>query len=122
MQLKLSAKQWLAIGLTMMIQASPAANAQSLAFHSLPVKLPGAERQEMKLRNVLLNMQKHYGVEIVFEERLVGAMSISAHTVNFTEPIEKNLDNVLRQSGLKYKKTRKNTFVITEADKDKKPE
>lgn len=122
MQLKLSAKPWLAMGLMVMIQASPLANAQPLAFNSMPAKLPGGERQEMKLRNVLLNMQKHYGVEIVFEERLVGAMSVSAHAVNFTEPIEKNLDIVLGQSGLKYKKTRKNTFVITEAEKDKKTE
>ncbi|MCE7043857.1 SusC/RagA family TonB-linked outer membrane protein [Dyadobacter sp. CY312] len=119
MRLKLSAKQWLAMSLVVMAQASPVTNAQPIAFTSLPNKWRASERQEMKLKNVLLDMQRHYGVEIVFEDRLVGSMNISASALNFTESIEKNLDVVLGQSGLKYKKTRKNTFVITE-NKEKK--
>jgi len=121
MRLKLSAKQWLAMSLVVMAQASPITNAQPIAFTSMPNKWRASERQEMKLKNVLLDLQRHYGVEIVFEDRLVGSMNISASALNFTESIEKNLDVVLSQSGLKYKKTRKNTFVITE-DKERKAE
>jgi TonB-linked SusC/RagA family outer membrane protein len=121
MRLKLSAKQWLAMSLVVMAQASPVTNAQPIAFTSMPNKWRASEKQEMKLKNVLLDMQRHYGVEIVFEDRLVGSMNISASALNFSEPIEKNLDVVLSQSGLKYKKTRKNTFVITE-DKERKAE
>jgi TonB-linked SusC/RagA family outer membrane protein len=119
MRLKLSAKQWLAMSLVVMAQASPATIAQPIAFTSLPTKWRASERQEMKLKSVLLDMQRHYGVEIVFEDRLVGSLNISSNALNFVEPIEKNLEVVLNRSGLKYKKTRKNTYVITE-DKEKK--
>jgi len=68
----------------------------------------------MKLKNVLLDLQRHYGVEIIFEDRLVGSVNVASSSLDFNQPIEKNLDVLLRQNGLKYKKTRKNTFVITE--------
>ncbi len=119
MQLKLSAKQWLAMGLVVMAQGSPLADAQPLAFTSVSGKWRPAERQETKLKNVLLDIQKHYGVEIVFEDRLVGALNISSNALNLAQPIEKNLDVVLKNSGLKYKKTRKSTYVIVDNRENK---
>jgi TonB-linked SusC/RagA family outer membrane protein len=114
MRLKLSTRQWVGLGLVLMAQSTPVVRSQSLAYVPLPVKQQMSVTQEMKLKNVLLNLQKHYGVEIVFEDRLVGAINVTASALNLKEPVEKNLDLVLKESGLKYKKTRKNTFVVTE--------
>ena len=114
MQLKLSAKQWVGLGLVLMTQSSIVVRSQSIAFASVTSNRQVSARQEMKLKNVLLDLQKHYAVEIVFEDRLVGSINVATNSLDLTEPIEKNLETVLKQSGLKYKKTRKNTFVITE--------
>ncbi|WAC12047.1 SusC/RagA family TonB-linked outer membrane protein [Dyadobacter pollutisoli] len=114
MNLTLSAKQWVGIGLVLMTQCPQVARSQVIAFASMPPNQHSTVRQEMKLKNVLLDLQKHYGVEIVFEDRLVGSMNVTAGVLDLTQPIEKNLDIVLGRNGLKYKKTRKNTFVVTE--------
>jgi TonB-linked SusC/RagA family outer membrane protein len=113
MNLMLSAKQWVAIGLVLATQAARDASSQVIAFASMPAKQHKAFEQEMKLKNILLDLQRHYGVEIVFEDRLVGSVNVNAGSVDLSQTIEKNLESILGQSGLKYKKTRKNTFVIT---------
>ncbi|GGM78214.1 SusC/RagA family TonB-linked outer membrane protein [Dyadobacter beijingensis] len=114
MNLTLSAKQWVAIGIVLMTQSSRIVHSQVIAFASMPSKQHTSIGQEMKLKNVLLDLQRHYGVEIIFEDRLVGSVNVASGNLDFNQPIEKNLDVLLRQNGLKYKKTRKNTFVITE--------
>lgn len=115
MNLTLSAKQWAAIGIVLMTQSSRIVHSQVIAFASMPAKQHTSLGQEMKLKNVLLDLQRHYGVEIIFEDRLVGSVNVASSNLDFNQPIEKNLDVLLRQNGLKYKKTRKNTFVITES-------
>lgn len=114
MNLTLSAKQWAAIGIVLMTQSSRIVHSQVIAFASMPAKQHTSVGQEMKLKNVLLDLQRHYGVEIIFEDRLVGPVNVAATNLDFKQPIEKNLDALLQQNGLRYKKTRKNTFVITE--------
>ncbi|MGG7662853.1 SusC/RagA family TonB-linked outer membrane protein [Dyadobacter sp. BHUBP1] len=114
MNLTLSAKQWVAIGIVLMTQSSRVVHSQVIAFASMPAKQHTSLGQEMKLKNVLLDLQRHYGVEIIFEDRLVGSVNVASSNLDFNQSIEKNLDMLLRQNGLKYKKTRKNTFVITE--------
>lgn len=114
MNLTLSAKQWVAIGIVLMTQSSRIVHSQVIAFASMPAKQHTSLGQEMKLKNVLLDLQRHYGVEIIFEDRLVGSVNVASSNLDFNQPIEKNLELLLRQNGLKYKKTRKNTFVITE--------
>ena len=115
MNLTLSAKQWVAIGIVLMTQSSRIVHSQVIAFASMPAKQHTSLGQEMKLKNVLLDLQRHYGVEIIFEDRLVGSVNVASSNLDFNQPIEKNLEVLLRQNGLKYKKTRKNTFVITES-------
>ncbi|MCF0058147.1 SusC/RagA family TonB-linked outer membrane protein [Dyadobacter sp. CY356] len=114
MQLTLSRKHWVGIGLAFATQFSQAAQSQTIAFASMPPRQVTTVRQEMKLKNALLDLQRHYGVEIVFEDRLVGQLNIVTGLVDLTKPLEKNLDLILSQNGLKYKKTRKNTYVIIE--------
>ncbi|WP_254563016.1 SusC/RagA family TonB-linked outer membrane protein [Dyadobacter diqingensis] len=114
MQLTLSTKHWVGIGLAFATQFSQAAQSQTIAFASMLERQPHTVRQEMKLKNALLDLQRHYGVEIVFEDRVVGTLNIVSGLIDFNKPLEKNLEIILGQNGLKYKKTRKNTYVIIE--------
>ncbi|MPR36031.1 carboxypeptidase-like regulatory domain-containing protein [Salmonirosea aquatica] len=68
----------------------------------------------VKLKTLLLQVQQHYNVEIVFEDRLVSSQSIASEALDYSLPIERNLDTILRSTNLKFKKIRKGTFVITE--------
>ncbi|NIJ51669.1 SusC/RagA family TonB-linked outer membrane protein [Dyadobacter arcticus] len=114
MNITLSAKQWIGIGIVLATQVPNDVRSQAIAFASMPAKQHNMVMQEMKLKNVLLDLQRHYGVEIVFEDRLVGSVNVTSAALDLTQPIEKNLNLILGQNGLKYKKTRKNTYVITE--------
>ncbi|MCF0061184.1 SusC/RagA family TonB-linked outer membrane protein [Dyadobacter chenwenxiniae] len=114
MNITLSAKQWAAIGIVLMTQSSLVAHSQIIAYASIPTRQHNAFGQEMKLKNVLLDLQKHYGVEIIFEDRLVRSVNVAPGSLDFNQSLEKNLSLLLQQNGLTYKKTRKNTFVITE--------
>lgn len=114
MQLTLSRKHWVGIGLALATQFSQAAQSQTIAFVSKAERHQHTVRQEMKLKNALMDLQRHYGVEIVFEDRIVGALNILSGSIDFNKTLEKNLDLILNQNRLKYKKTRKNTYVIVE--------
>ncbi|KAA6440778.1 SusC/RagA family TonB-linked outer membrane protein [Dyadobacter flavalbus] len=114
MNLTLSARQWVGIGIVLMTPLSQPARSQTIAFAALPASQHTSVRQEMKLKSILLDMQKHYGVEIIFEDRLVGSIQITSGMLDLNQPVEKNLNLILQNSGLKYRQTRKNTFVIVE--------
>ena len=120
MQLTLSRKHWVGIGLAFATQFSQATQSQTIAFVSKLERQPHSVRQEMKLKNALLDLQRHYGVEIVFEDRIVGPLNIISGSIDLNKPLEKNLDLILNQNGLKYKKTRKNTYVIIEGKESAK--
>jgi len=115
MQLKLSGKQWVGMGLVFTTGFSQLATSQSIAFVAAPAKQYSSVRKEMKLKNALLDLQRHYKVEIVFEDRLVGSSLVTSEALNLDLPLETNLELVLAQNGLKYKKIRRNTYVITES-------
>jgi TonB-dependent starch-binding outer membrane protein SusC len=119
MQLKLSGKQWVGMGLAFATGFLQPATSQSIAFVAAPTKQYSSVRKEMKLKNALLDLQKHYKVEIVFEDRLVGSSMITSENLDLNLPIEKNLDMMLAENGLKYKKIRRNTYVITESKTNK---
>jgi TonB-linked SusC/RagA family outer membrane protein len=74
---------------------------------------------QMQLKNVLLDLQRHYRVEIVFEDRIMAGKNVPSEPVNLNVSVEKNLHNLLKNTGLRVKKIRKDTFVITEERKTK---
>ncbi|WP_025763392.1 SusC/RagA family TonB-linked outer membrane protein [Dyadobacter tibetensis] len=116
MFLKLSARQVAVLGVVLLMQQNPQVSAQDMAFAArlTATTHAGTGYQEMKLKSVLLDLQKHYGVEIVFEDRLVGAVNVRATKLDYKLPVEKNLQRLLQQNGLMFKKTRSNTYVIVE--------
>ncbi|PWJ59385.1 TonB-linked SusC/RagA family outer membrane protein [Dyadobacter jejuensis] len=114
MNIKLSARQSALIGMVLLMQQAPPITAQDMAFASRVTSHIRSEEQDLKLKNVLLDLQRHYGVEIIFEDRLVGSVDVTSKQLNYTWTIEKNLDLLLKKHGLFFKKTRANTFVITD--------
>ncbi len=72
------------------------------------------------LRDALLKLRELYKVDILFEEKQVENFNIDARVIDNNLSIERNLDLLLRPSGLVYKKTSKNAFLIVAPRKDKK--
>ncbi len=114
MKRTLSVKQFVVLGLVTLVTGHQTSFAQEVAYIPKTSINYNVGSQEMKLKNVLLELQRHYGVEIVFEDKLVGAINVTTKKLDFKQSIEKNLTMLLGQNGLQYKKTRANTFVITE--------
>ena len=105
------------LALFVVSQLSVAGFSQTLAFVQQSKPTPAAAPATAQLKSVLLELQEHYGVEIVFEDRLVANRTISVRTLDYTQSLETNLNTVLQSVQLKAKKIRKGTFVITEVAK-----
>ncbi|WP_229312028.1 SusC/RagA family TonB-linked outer membrane protein [Larkinella punicea] len=87
---------------------------QSLALASTmrqkPVETPrGTVRQ---LKDVLNDLKNTYGVDIMFELRAVEGFTVTAEAINPKATLEKNLGNVLRPLGLRYKKVNSSSYLV----------
>jgi TonB-linked SusC/RagA family outer membrane protein len=80
---------------------------------------PVSRHLSAQLKNVLLELQRHYRVEIVFEDRIMVGKNVSSEELNLNQTLEKNLSKVLKNTGLQARKIRKDTYVITEIPKEK---
>lgn len=88
-------------------------NAQQLAYANHLAQKSANLVKETKLKNVLLDLQQHYGAEILFEDRIVEPVSILSEVVDFNKPLEKNLEKILADTRLTFKKVRRNTYIIS---------
>ena len=64
------------------------------------------------LKEALSELMKTYQVEIMFERDAVEGLVVQTAPVNQNVKLEKNLDNLLRPLGLKYKKVNSNSYLI----------
>jgi TonB-linked SusC/RagA family outer membrane protein len=71
------------------------------------------------LFNVLKDLNKQKGVYFLFSDPSLGAKPVNA-VIDMQAAIDKILDQVLRNTGLKYKKVSDNTFVILNARENPK--
>ena len=103
------------LGLALLVtsQMSLAGFSQTLAYVQQPKAVTAPATAQLRI--VLLELQEHYKVEIVFEDRLVASRTISSQSVDYSQSVERNLNRILSPMNLKVKKVRKNTFVIKEA-------
>ena len=92
--------------------------ASNRGINALP-KQSGAT-QTLSLREVLNEFKTRYGVDILFEDRLVAGQMVSATAIEAAVPLEKNLNNVLRPQGLRYKKIKTNVYAILSERKARK--
>ncbi|WP_080058441.1 SusC/RagA family TonB-linked outer membrane protein [Spirosoma aerolatum] len=68
--------------------------------------------QLVRLKDALKALKEHYKVDIIYGDQSIELLSVSADEVKFQQSLEKNLSNVLRSSGLKYKKLKDGTYLI----------
>ena len=89
-------------------------SAQVLAFAQSKPKVERAEIEttQIKLRDAILALKNQYGVDILFEEKILLGISVSQESLNSGQNLEKSLDNLLTPNGLTFKKVRKNTYLI----------
>lgn len=85
--------------------------AQSLASN-FGVSSQGDNQQTIKLSSALLELQKQYDVYILFEEKILEPLVVNANKVDTKASIEQNLINLLENSGLHYRKVKKDTYLI----------
>src|SRR5690606_24341538 len=85
--------------------------AQHLAYTS-PYQNKGSSAKETKLKSALLYLEHQYGVEILFEDRLVDPVSIHFRKIYFQRTFEKNLDQLLENTSLAFNNIRSNTYFI----------
>ncbi len=96
---------------------APRLSAQLLAYNQqssprIDSKPPAAK---ISLRDALMQFKKQHRIDILFEEKLLEGINISANQLSDDQNAERSLTQVLRPLGLKLKKVSKATFVILSA-------
>ncbi len=66
----------------------------------------------LRLKEVLKTLKEHYKVDIAFGDRLVEPHTVAAGILDFDLTLEKNLENVLRPVGLRFKKLKRGTYAV----------
>jgi iron complex outermembrane receptor protein len=75
---------------------------------------------QAKLKEVLLNVKSHYQVNLLFEDKILDGLNVNENLFDKAEGVEENLTNLLNQFNLKFKKVKKDTYLILSPKKDKK--
>ncbi|RRB07808.1 SusC/RagA family TonB-linked outer membrane protein [Larkinella rosea] len=66
----------------------------------------------LTLKQTLLELKAHYGVDILFEESVVGRNLSPTEPLDLTVRLETNLTTVLKRYGLRFKKLRSGAYLI----------
>ncbi|WP_460910321.1 SusC/RagA family TonB-linked outer membrane protein [Spirosoma areae] len=82
-----------------------------------PSTRPGLARQ---LSDVLAELKERYGVDILYGDQLVQGLTVPGDALNPTATLEQNLRAVLKQTGLRYRKAKNGTYLITGQRADRK--
>ncbi len=80
-----------------------------------------AIRQRRPLIDVLIELNKARGVYFLFSQQSLGRVSVNAPQASSTLPVEKVLTQVLRNTGLYFKKVDERTFVILDRKRSTPP-
>lgn len=103
--LLMSASAWLL--------TAPCLSAQLLANRKgMPAQSSKTQSMKISLRDALVKYKKHYGIDILFEEKLLEGISVLPGQVILDKSAERSLSQLLNQTGLRLKKVDKNTYVI----------
>ena len=73
-----------------------------------------------QLTEVFSDLKNRYGVTFMYEDRVIVGKTVSG-IVQYEAKVEKTLDNLLKSTGLKYKKVKAGTYVITDEQSKKSP-
>lgn len=72
---------------------------------------PGAT---LPLREALLRLQTHFGIDILFEETALDRQEVPRDAFDAKQSVEQNLTTLLHATGLQFRKIKHNTFLIKE--------
>ncbi|ODS87368.1 MAG: SusC/RagA family TonB-linked outer membrane protein [Cytophagaceae bacterium SCN 52-12] len=101
--------------LAAVIGTVPGLRAQLLSAHFQPVPPSGTgplQAGQMALREAIQKFRTHFGVDVLFEEKVLEGITISTSRLHFDGDAERGLTQILQSSGLRLKKVDKKTFVI----------
>jgi TonB-linked SusC/RagA family outer membrane protein len=101
---------------------APRLSAQLLAFNqqSAPNLDVPMQSNKVSLRDALLQFKKQQGIDILFEEKLLEGITVTAGQLKTANNVERSLMPVLKPYGLRLKKVSKDTFVIVSAKESPK--
>ncbi|GAA4433065.1 TonB-dependent receptor [Ravibacter arvi] len=83
-----------------------------LAQQKAPVAAQHSEKGMVLLRDALKLFENHFGVDIVFGDRIVQEFSVPSDQLLLKGMPEENLHRILESTGLKYKKIGGSTYAI----------
>lgn len=72
------------------------------------------------LKDVLSDLKTQYGVEIMFERKVVEGMTVRPEIINNRWDVEKNLTHILRPLGLRFKKVNTSSYLVIADKKSQK--
>lgn len=84
------------------------------------LSLQGAVPQGIPLREVLSQFKTRYGVDILFEDRLVSDHLVTGSLIEPNAPLERNLTNVLRTQGLRFRRVKAGVYMVLPSPKGRK--
>ncbi|WP_080054207.1 SusC/RagA family TonB-linked outer membrane protein [Spirosoma aerolatum] len=88
------------------------APAQLLATSRVKPTYYQAQTSTIRLQDALLELQRIYHVDILFEEASMQQIKVPANQLDFSGSLEKNLRKVLIPNGFGYKKLAKGGYVV----------
>ncbi|MFT2010547.1 SusC/RagA family TonB-linked outer membrane protein [Pontibacter sp. 13R65] len=71
----------------------------------------------VKVKDALHQLREHYKADILFSDQVVRDQAVPDNSINLYKTLEQNLDAVLKQSDLDYKKSKDGSYLITPAAK-----
>ncbi len=109
---------WQAVALTVLLGAGSQLCLAQPAFAHVKqthqaIKTDELQPKTMPLKSALRAIKGHYGVDIVFGDRAVAPYKIPTDLVDYSLSVERNLSNILRPSGLTYKRMKNGSYAIT---------
>lgn len=85
---------------------------QALAYQPVLAQEEPNRPAQIKLRDVLMELQTRYRVNIVFDEKMLEGITVNGQTVNQPATLPQKLQLLLKNNGLRYEQTRKDTYLI----------
>lgn len=87
-------------------------HSQTLAYNAVQRQEEPSRPSQVRLRDVLLELQSQYRVNIVFDEKMLEGITVDKQLVNRAAGLSQKLNTLLRTSGLRFEKTKKDTYLI----------
>ncbi|MGV3558122.1 SusC/RagA family TonB-linked outer membrane protein [Larkinella arboricola] len=100
------------VGLALLALYPTVSHSQTLAYHTVPRQEVPSRPSQVRLRDLLLELQNQYRVNIVFDEKALEGITVDKQLMNRNTGLSQKLNILLKNSGLRLEKTKKDTYLI----------